>query len=155
MNILIEMIYDSNEKQNICETTLITLPLWFGIPESNAEYASGVRDIPFYNIAQNNESIGFVSIRENSKYSFEIYVMGIKPPFHRKGFGELAIRQIENEYRDKGYKLFEVKTLDESRESEEYRKTREFYNKIGFMKLEVIKELWGDDNPCLIMVKSI
>ncbi|MGH4139155.1 hypothetical protein [Clostridium sp.] len=33
--------------------------------------------------------------------------------------------------------------------------TREFYKNVGFCPLEEIKEIWGDKNPCLIMVKTI
>lgn len=49
----------------------------------------------------------------------------------------------------------EVKTLDASRASESYTRTRAFYLSAGFEPLECIPEIWGSDNPCLIMVKIV
>jgi hypothetical protein len=48
-----------------------------------------------------------------------------------------------------------VKTLDESRESKSYEKTRKFYLSVGFLPLEVFPLLWDENNPCLFMAKSI
>jgi hypothetical protein len=48
-----------------------------------------------------------------------------------------------------------VKTLDESRASKSYEKTRLFYLSVGFKPLEVFPLLWDKDNPCLFMAKSI
>ena len=61
------------------------LPDWFGIPESNQEYCDGVKDKPFYCVKRNNETIGFISLKHNNKYTLEIYVMGIKKEFHNNG----------------------------------------------------------------------
>lgn len=48
-----------------------------------------------------------------------------------------------------------VKTLGESHPDVNYKSTREFYYKAGFFPLEEIKEIWGKENPCLIMVKVV
>lgn len=48
-----------------------------------------------------------------------------------------------------------VKTLGESHPDKYYKLTREFYNRCGFYPLEEIKEIWGEENPCLIMVKAL
>ena len=52
-------------------------------------------------------------------------------------------------------KFLIVKTLGDSHPDNNYKRTRGFYNKVGFYPLEEIKEIWGEENPCLIMVKSI
>ena len=61
-----------------------------------------------------------------------------------------SIELIEDEI-----KFFMVKTLGESHPDENYKITREFYKKLGFYPLEEIKEIWGESNPCLIMVKTL
>jgi len=49
----------------------------------------------------------------------------------------------------------QVKTLDKSHPDKNYACTRKFYEAMGFRPLECIPELWGKDNPCLIMVMYI
>jgi hypothetical protein len=48
-----------------------------------------------------------------------------------------------------------VKTLGNSHPDKNYKSTREFYSAVGFYPLEEIKEIWGEKNPCLIMIKNI
>ncbi len=38
---------------------------------------------------------------------------------------------------------------------EDYDRTNRFYLACGFRELEVINEIWGDDNPCQIYVMSL
>lgn len=49
----------------------------------------------------------------------------------------------------------EVKTLAPSHPDRNYAKTRAFYQRVGFRPLEELPELWGEANPCLLMVKRI
>ena len=37
----------------------------------------------------------------------------------------------------------------------DYDITNRFYQSLGFQEFEVIKELWGEDNPCQIYVMSL
>jgi len=148
-------IDDADEKEGICRAVLADLPLWFGIPESNEEYARGVRDYDFTGIFDGEEAIGFVSVRRNNDYTAEIYVMGIKARYHGQGLGTRLVAEVSERMRTAGLEYLEVKTLDASRESEEYDRTRRFYESVGFRPFETLKELWGEANPCLIMVKKL
>jgi ribosomal protein S18 acetylase RimI-like enzyme len=47
----------------------------------------------------------------------------------------------------------QVKTLGPSRPDEHYAKTRAFYEALGFRPLEEFKQIWDENNPCLVMVK--
>jgi ribosomal protein S18 acetylase RimI-like enzyme len=81
--------------------------------------------------------------------------MGIRPEFRRQGLGHQLIAAIESDLRREGCKFLSVKTLSESRPSSEYAQTRKFYLKSGFTPLEEFKNLWGEHNPCLLLVKAL
>ena len=148
-------IIDKEEKSKICQMILNELPLWFGIPEANKEYCANVKNTRFIAIVQNNEIIGFISIKKNFELVSEIYVMGIKEQYHNLGIGKELIDLICKELKEENIEYLEVKTLDESRENEEYRKTRLFYKSVGFIPFDVLHNEWGESNPCLIMIKKI
>ena len=143
------------EKQSICKKVLSDLPLWFGIPESNDEYCEKVKYYRMIAILNDNEEVGFVSIKENTSKVNELYVLGLVRSQHRKGIGTRVLKYIENDLINRGVEYLEVKTLDESRESEEYKCTRLFYEKNGFVKLDVLFNEWGKGNPCLKMIKKL
>lgn len=48
-----------------------------------------------------------------------------------------------------------VKTLAASHSDPHYAETRRFYEANGFEPLEVFPDLWGEDMPCLMMVRSV
>lgn len=81
--------------------------------------------------------------------------MGIREEFHRKGHGHRLVEVIEADLRKEGVRFLTVKTLSESRPNIEYDQTRNFYLKVGFTPLEEFKTLWGEDSPCLLLVKSL
>lgn len=151
----LEWLEDAVLKENVCRRILGTLPQWFGIPESNEEYAAGVRSLSFLAVKLGDECIGFCSTRENTSHCVEIYLIAVLPSFHRNGLGHKLIERVVETYEARGFKLLEVKTLDESRESEEYQRTRQFYRSQEFFALETIPEIWGPENPCLVMVRPL
>jgi len=155
MAILIESVTSNENKYKICESILNGLPLWFGLAESNKEYCEGVKEKPFFHVKNNDQSIGFASIKRNNEDVLEIYVMGINEKYHNIGIGKRLIKEIIEYGVINKYKYLEVKTLDESRESDEYRKTRLFYKRVGFIPFDVLYNEWGEDNPCLIMIMNI
>ena len=81
--------------------------------------------------------------------------MGVLQEYHRRGVGKLLINVCEKYCIDNKIEFLTVKTLDASRESESYKKTRLFYQNIGFKPLEVFPLLWDENNPCLFMAKYI
>lgn len=151
----VHFITDKTEKKSISSKILYSLPDWFGIPEATANYIEQSAEMPFIAAFDDNDPIGFLAIKETSPNAAEIYVMGVLPQYHRKGTGKALIDSCTAYCKDKGYALLHVKTLDSSHPDESYEKTRRFYTAMGFLPLETMKELWGEDNPCLIMVKSL
>ena len=73
---------------------------------------------------------------------------------HQQGVGRALVDAAEGDLRRRGSRLLEVKTLGPSHPDEGYRKTRAFYTALGFLPLEETN-LWGPDQPSLIMVKVL
>lgn len=155
MNLRIEAVEDTDRKSTICRDVLADLPDWFGIPEANEAYSEGVRNLSFRAVLDGDRPVGFCCLKENFPGIMEIYVMGLKRAYHRSGIGRRLLEEIFTDAASRGCRYVEVKTLDESAESEEYRRTRLFYRSLGFMPLDVLRNEWGSDNPCLILIKAL
>ena len=149
-----EVLVES-EKSDICSSILSDLPNWFGIPEAVLDYAAGVKEKPFYAAYDNGDVVGFVSIKEHNPFTAEIYVMGILQNYHRRGLGRELIEMCESHCRHHDIEFLTVKTLDEKNPDEYYRKTRLFYESMGFKPLEVFPTLWDESNPCLFLAKYL
>ena len=57
--------------------------------------------------------------------------------------------------RARDVEYLQVKTLGPSDPSEHYAATRHFYSARGFRPLEELTAIWGEANPCLIMIKHL
>ena len=148
-------ILDNNLKGNICSMVLNSLPNWFGIEESTKDYINKSKDMLFYVAYDDKTPVGFVSIKENNPYTAEIFCMGVLEEYHNKKIGTTLLKYIHHHLRRNDFKFLMVKTLGPSYKDPYYKKTRDFYESIGFSPLEEIKEIWGENCPCLIMVKSL
>lgn len=151
----IKNIRNNNEKSRITNYILRELPEWFGIEESIVEYVEEVKKYDFYGAYNNGKAVGFISIKYNNKYTAEMYLIGILKEYQNQKIGRKLIEITEKLLIEDEIKFFMVKTLGESQPDENYKITREFYKKLGFYPLEEIKEIWGESNPCLIMVKTL
>ncbi len=142
-------------KSEICEKILRSLPKWFGIESAILDYIKDVQDMPML-VAKNDSGVkGFLALNRHNKYTAEVHVMGILPQFHRQKIGQQMILHAEEYLRQKGYQYLTVKTLSESRSNEEYDRTRKFYLGVGFLPVEEFKTLWGEHNPCLLLIKNV
>lgn len=153
MDIVCEKVED--RKGDICDEILRVLPEWFGIESAIVQYVKDVEKMDMYIAKSNDQIIGFISINKHNKYTAEIHVMGIMKEFHKKGIGKRLIELVEKELENNGFEFFIVKTLSPLQENEEYKRTRLFYESMGFRPLEEFKTLWGEANPCLLMGKYI
>lgn len=110
----IKEIHDKQEKREISERILKSLPNWFGIPESTQEYINKSSNLPFFAAMDEIKPLGFISIKENNQYTVEIYVMGVLPDYHKQGIGRDLFNRALSFTKDHGYEFLQVKTLDES-----------------------------------------
>lgn len=151
----IKQINEKQRKKEIAAGILYQLPEWFGIPEATQKYIEDSADMPFFAAVVNESPVGFISIRENNPYTAEIYVLGVLKEYHKQGIGRALLHEVVDRVKERGFEYLEVKTLDGSHPDINYAGTRKFYLAMGFRPLECIPELWGKENPCLILVRHI
>ncbi len=96
-----------------------------------------------------------LSLKQHTPYSAEVYVMAVLQEAHRKGIGRTLISSAEDWLKSRGVQYLQVKTLGPSDPDEGYATTRSFYEAVGFKPLEEFKQIWDEDNPCLIMIKKL
>ena len=94
-------------------------------------------------------------MKVNNQYTAEVFVMGILREYHKRGIGRALFDKVYTWAKNNGYEYLQVKTLDASHPDVHYAGTRNYYLSMGFRPLECIPELWGEENPCLIMVQHI
>lgn len=154
MDIKIKEVVDKHEKEAISRDVLYDLPEWFGMPESTEEYISDSQDKPFLACFVNDEPAGFVVLNATGKDCAEIFVMGIKKQFHRKGIGSFLNNAYEAMAKKLGYTYSQVKTVQMGH-YKEYDITNRFYIAMGYKELECFPTLWDEWNPCQIYVKYL
>jgi ribosomal protein S18 acetylase RimI-like enzyme len=151
----IREIFELDTKSCICNEILRALPSWVGIEASIVDYVEQVRSMPFYAAFDDDMVVGFVALKIHNAFTAEICVMGVLQKYHRQGVGKQLLESCERYCMKNKMEYLTVKTLDESRESNSYKKTRFFYMSMGFKPLEVFPLHWDENNPCLFMAKHI
>jgi GNAT superfamily N-acetyltransferase len=147
----VRAVAEPSERSALCRRVLEALPDWFGLPDAVERYVRDVAALPVLAV----EDIGFLALKVHNDTAAEIYVMGVLPEHHRHGIGTALVEDAENLLRVMGVEYLQVKTLGPSEPSEHYARTRRFYEARGFRPLEELTAIWGEENPCLIMVKRL
>lgn len=137
-----------------CEAILRSLPGWFGIEESIQQYRRDLETMETVVVEASGRIVAFLTLNQHNPHAAEIHIIAVLEEFHRCGIGRSLIAYAEEQFREQSVGYLQVKTLGPSRESEEYAVTRRFYEAMDFRPLEETN-LWGDRNPCLIMVKHL
>lgn len=149
-------IQNQEEKSTYAKNVLESLPEWFGNKEALEDYVKGVRDLPFWAaMDEKGNCLGFYSARIHYGHTGDIYVCGVRKDCHRMGVGGALYGEVERFFLKKGCKYAMVETLSEKANYAPYEKTRLFYESVGFEPLITLTEMWDEENPCLIMVKSL
>lgn len=136
-----------------CIAILRSLPQWFGIEDSIIEYGKNLEHLDGFVALEGSEMVGFVGLKRYGDRSIEIDVVGVKPELRRSGIGSRLIDAVEANV-DAAIRLLHVKTLAPSDPDPNYAATRAFWLAKGFIPMDA-HELWGPENPCLVMVKPI
>jgi ribosomal protein S18 acetylase RimI-like enzyme len=145
----------TQDRGKICNELLRSLPRWFGIESAIQRYVSDVERMTTFVACVEERRVGLASLHLHNEYTAELHVIAVHPEFHRKGIGRLLMNALESHLKPLNYEFLSVKTLSSSRPNEEYEKTRKFYAAMGFRPVEEFRTLWGEANPCLLMIKAL
>lgn len=151
---MIYIIESGEEKEKIAREILSKLPEWFGMADSTEEYIKNSTQLFFLADIENGKARGFIALKETSKYTIEIYVIGVLKEFHRNSIGRNLFEYCYNYSKKKGFLYMQVKTIKEGC-YREYDKTIAFYKSLGFKEFECMPKLWDEWNPCQIYIMDI
>jgi ribosomal protein S18 acetylase RimI-like enzyme len=99
-----------------------------------------------------DQMIGFISVQVKNSQVAEISWIAVLPERQQEGVGTQLIQHTLEELKKRGIRLLEVKTLAPTVEYEPYERTRRFYERRGFVLLDIIDPYpgWEPGNPCAI-----
>lgn len=139
-----------------CEAIGRALPAWFGIEEGlEAMRLAAERGPGLVALDASGDVTGFLTVERHFSESWDISWMAVHPDHHRQGIGRRLIDALIQDARAHEVRLLQVKTLADLHPSPEYAETRAFYRSLGFIRLEVLLDLWGPANPCLVLVRPL
>jgi ribosomal protein S18 acetylase RimI-like enzyme len=123
---------DAARSRRILETLTSRLPEWFAQGESNRHYAEQAESLEAWVARVGGRAGGLLLAKRHSSVSAEIYWLGVDPDHHRQGIGRALIGAVERQLREEKIKFLFVMTLDPDDPYEPYRRTRLFYERLGF-----------------------
>lgn len=149
-------IKDNKVKSDYTKEVLERLPEWFGNKAALDDYVNKVADLPFWAALDNHRHCaGFFSAKTHYNHTGEILVCGVLPEYQHMGIGKSLYTLVEAFFVQIGCKYVIVKTLSDTVDYEPYARTRKFYESVGFVPLITLTEMWDEENPCLLMLKSL
>jgi GNAT superfamily N-acetyltransferase len=137
------------------ERILRALPQWFAIEDALVAYARAAEELPTLAATHEGEVVGFLTLKRTSVVAMEIHVMAVLPAWHRCGIGRTLVEHACRHARADGCAYIHVKTLAPGEPYPPYDRTRQFYESVGLAPLEVLPQVWGPDDPCLLMVMAL
>jgi GNAT superfamily N-acetyltransferase len=123
---------DPTGNRRILETLTARLPEWFAQGESNKHYAKQAEILEAWVARIGGRPGGLLLLKRHSAVSAEIYWLGVDPDHHRQGIGKALIGALERQLREEKIRFLFVMTLHPEDPYEPYRRTRLFYERMGF-----------------------
>jgi len=143
------------DRDRVCRAILEALPDWFGIPEALENYVRDVKTMAVLGCRRDGRIVGMVALHPTSEATLDMHVIGVLRPYHGQGIGRALVEAAAERARADGMSLLSVKTLGPSHPDPHYAATRAFYLSVGFLPVEEFKDLWSEENPCLLMIKPL
>lgn len=152
----IKEIIDNNEKTVITKQILTELPEWFVDNQAVERYArEAARNVFFAAKDVQDVPVGFVSLKILNLFTGEIEAIGVNKAYHRQKIGYCLLRRAEHYLSYSGFKFVIAKTLGGGADDPWYKITRSFFYHQGFYPLQEFSEIWGKNNPCLLIAKAL
>ena len=148
---MVIQITDADTKRTVARKVLEALHDWFEVDESREGYITECAGQIFLADKEGDEYAGFLCLKQTGDATVELAVMGVLKEYHRRGIGKSLFEEAKKIAVQNGYSFLQVKTVQMG-VYEDYDITNRFYLSCGFREFEVIKEIWGEDNPCQIYV---
>lgn len=93
------------EKCKIAESTMRSLPQWFGRETALVGYVKEIKNLPTIVARSSDRAVGFLSFKEQNCYAAELVVMGIYPEFHRPRYWYFVNRGNRGYFAAKKYRI--------------------------------------------------
>ncbi len=138
-----------------CEAILRSLPMWFGIEPALLMYARDSAEMPTFGLTKEDRLVGFLTLQEHFPYAWEIHCIAISAAARGQGHGSRLLAHAESWLANRGVRFLQVKTVAATSVSTEYAETRKFYERRGFVPIEIFPELWDSWNPALQCIKVL
>jgi predicted N-acetyltransferase YhbS len=141
-----------------CDRIVLTLPYHFGDEGGRAECARAVRTQEGLVAVEEDEVVGFVTLKRHDSRSAEITWMAVRADRRRRGIGRALVERAVDDLAHDGVTILSVLTVAESepdeRETDNYADTRAFYGALGFVPLrELALESW--DERAVMLVRPV
>ena len=142
-------------KEEITLRIMGSLPEWFNPPEDIPKKARLHRSMLFFAVYHGEAPIAFAALKVHNAYTAEIFDIGVLREYHRQDAGHMLVSACAERCLCENRSVLTVKTLDGSAVYPPYEATRAFYLREGFVPLEVFREYWDENNPCLFLAKFL
>jgi len=119
-------------RRRILETLTARLTDWFARDDAKRHYAQQAEILEARVARIDGRPGGLLLIKRHSPVSAEIYWLGVDPDHHRQGIGKTLIGAVERRLREEKIRFLFVMTLHPEDPYEPYRRTRHFYERMGF-----------------------
>jgi ribosomal protein S18 acetylase RimI-like enzyme len=146
------------EDADACVGVLAALPGYF-TPDTHDATGRAIRSgaAAWVAVDDGGEVVGFVLVERPHRRAAEITYAAVLLEHHGRGIGRALVDQAVASLAAAGVVLVVVKTLDASADYEPYVATRAFWERRGFVQVDMIDPLpgWQPGNPAAIYVAAL